>query len=108
MLNDERRTVEESYTSATNSSNLRCEADRRTDVDVLIAASRKEKVQDRQGLAEAAGLKPIVIDIEHFLRFNQVFFNLAARIPRHLQHPVDVAVDRVGEPAHDLQTAPVW
>ena len=24
MLNDERRTVEESYTSATNSSNLRC------------------------------------------------------------------------------------
>ena len=38
MLNDERRTVEENYTSATNSSNLRCEADRRTDVDVLIAA----------------------------------------------------------------------
>ena len=38
MLNDERRTVEESYTSATNSSNLRCEAERRTDVDVLIAA----------------------------------------------------------------------
>lgn len=38
MLNDERRTVEESYTSATASSNLRCEADRRTDVDVLIAA----------------------------------------------------------------------
>ena len=27
MLNDERRTVEESYTSATNSSNLRCEVD---------------------------------------------------------------------------------
>jgi type IV pilus assembly protein PilM len=34
------------------------------DVDVLIAASRKEKVQDRQGLAEAAGLKPLVLDIE--------------------------------------------
>lgn len=34
------------------------------DVDVLIAASRKEKVQDRQGLAEAAGLKPVIIDIE--------------------------------------------
>jgi len=34
------------------------------DVDVLIAASRREKVQDRQGLAEAAGLKPVVIDIE--------------------------------------------
>lgn len=38
MLNDERRTVEEGYTCATQSSNLRCEADRRTDVDVLIAA----------------------------------------------------------------------
>ncbi len=36
------------------------------DVEVLIAASRKEKVQDRQGLAEAAGLKPIVIDVESF------------------------------------------
>src|SRR5450830_717203 len=36
------------------------------DVDVLIAASRKEKVQDRQGLAEAAGLKPQVLDIESF------------------------------------------
>nr|WP_313300770.1 pilus assembly protein PilM [Diaphorobacter sp.] len=34
------------------------------DVDVLIAASRKEKVQDRQGLAEAAGLKAMVMDIE--------------------------------------------
>jgi type IV pilus assembly protein PilM len=34
------------------------------DVDVLIAASRKDRVQDRQGLAEAAGLKPVVLDIE--------------------------------------------
>ena len=34
------------------------------DVDVLIAASRKEKVQDRQGLAEAAGLKAVIVDIE--------------------------------------------
>ena len=33
-------------------------------MDVLIAASRREKVQDRQGLAEAAGLRPTVIDIE--------------------------------------------
>jgi type IV pilus assembly protein PilM len=34
------------------------------DVEVLIAASRKDRVQDRQGLAEAAGLKPLVLDIE--------------------------------------------
>jgi hypothetical protein len=31
---------------------------------VLIAASRKDRVQDRQGLAEAAGLVPVVLDIE--------------------------------------------
>jgi len=34
------------------------------DVEVLIAASRKERVQDRQGLAEAAGLKPAILDID--------------------------------------------
>jgi len=34
------------------------------DVEVLIAASRKDRVQDRQGLAEAAGLKPVVLDVE--------------------------------------------
>ena len=34
------------------------------DVEVLIAASRKDRVQDRQGLAEAAGLKPVILDIE--------------------------------------------
>ena len=34
------------------------------DVDVLIAASRKDRVQDRQALAEAAGLKPAILDIE--------------------------------------------
>lgn len=36
------------------------------DVEVLIAASRREKVQDRQGLAEAAGLKPVIIDVESY------------------------------------------
>jgi len=34
------------------------------DVEVLIAASRKDRVQDRQGLAEAAGLKPVILDVE--------------------------------------------
>ena len=36
------------------------------DVEVLIAASRKDRVQDRQGLAEAAGLKPAILDIESY------------------------------------------
>lgn len=37
-----------------------------TDVEVLIAASRKEKVQDLQGLAEAAGLKPVIVDVRPY------------------------------------------
>jgi type IV pilus assembly protein PilM len=36
------------------------------DVEVLIAASRREKVQDIQGLAEAAGLNPVVVDVESY------------------------------------------
>ena len=36
------------------------------DVEVLIAASRREKVQDIQGLAEAAGLKPVILDVESY------------------------------------------
>lgn len=36
------------------------------DIEVLIAASRKEKVSDRQGLAEAAGLKPQIVDVESY------------------------------------------
>ena len=36
------------------------------DVGVLIAASRKEKIEDRVAAAEAAGLKALVVDIESF------------------------------------------
>ncbi len=35
-------------------------------IDVMIAASRREKVEDRQGLAEAAGLNPIILDVESY------------------------------------------
>ncbi|TSE37065.1 Cell division protein FtsA [Tepidimonas fonticaldi] len=34
--------------------------------EVLVAASRKEKVSDRQGLAEAAGLNPVIMDVESY------------------------------------------
>jgi len=34
------------------------------EVEVLIAAARKEMVEDRQGLAEAAGLRPVAIELE--------------------------------------------
>lgn len=36
------------------------------DVEVLIAASRRDRVLDRQALAEAAGLQPRVLDVETF------------------------------------------
>lgn len=36
------------------------------DVEVLLAATRKEKVEDRIAVAEAAGLKPVVMDIESY------------------------------------------
>jgi type IV pilus assembly protein PilM len=36
------------------------------DVEVLIAASRKEKVDDRIAVAEAAGLQPLVMDVESY------------------------------------------
>jgi type IV pilus assembly protein PilM len=49
------------------------------DVEVLIAASRREKVQDVQGLAEAAGLTPVVVDVESYasrLATNRLVENL--------------------------------
>jgi type IV pilus assembly protein PilM len=36
------------------------------DVDVMIAASRKEKIEDRQALAEAAGLHLVTLDVESY------------------------------------------
>jgi type IV pilus assembly protein PilM len=36
------------------------------EVEVLIAASKKERVEDRVAVAEAAGLKAIVVDVESF------------------------------------------
>lgn len=34
--------------------------------EVLIAATRKEKVEDRMAVAQLAGLKPLVVDVESF------------------------------------------
>ncbi len=36
------------------------------DVEVLIAASRKDKVEDRVAVAQAAGLKAAIVDVESF------------------------------------------
>ena len=47
------------------------------DVEVLIAASRKEKVEDRVAVAESAGLKPLVMDVESYAA--QAAFELVQR-----------------------------
>ena len=36
------------------------------EIEVLIAASRKEKVEDRVAVIESAGLKPVVMDVESY------------------------------------------
>ena len=36
------------------------------DIEVLIAASKKERVEDRVAVADAAGLKAVVVDVESF------------------------------------------
>jgi type IV pilus assembly protein PilM len=36
------------------------------EIEVLIAASRKEKVEDREAAIEAAGLKPVVMDVDSY------------------------------------------
>lgn len=47
------------------------------EVEVIIAASRKEKVEDRVAVAEAAGLRPVVMDVEAYAA--QAAFELVAR-----------------------------
>jgi len=48
--------------------------------EVLIAASRKEKVEDRVAVAEAAGLKPRVMDVESYA-MQQAFELIAPTLP---------------------------
>ena len=48
--------------------------------EVLIAASRKEKVEDRVAVAEAAGLKPRVMDVESYA-MQQAFELISPTLP---------------------------
>jgi type IV pilus assembly protein PilM len=50
------------------------------EVEVLIAASRKEKVEDRVAIVEAAGLKPRVMDVESYAT-EEVFQMIAPSLP---------------------------
>lgn len=62
------------------------------DVEVLIAASRKEKIEDRVAVAEAAGLKAVVVDIDLFAA--QAAFELIEdQFPEHAKDQNIVIVD---------------
>lgn len=50
------------------------------DVDVLIAASRKEKVEDRMAVVQAAGLRPVIMDVE-FYAMRAAIDRLIAQMP---------------------------
>jgi type IV pilus assembly protein PilM len=54
-------------------------------VDVMLVAARREKIDERTGVAEAAGLKPLIVDVEsHALMSAVALFDVArgAREPQ--------------------------
>ncbi len=63
------------------------------DVDVLLAATRKEKAHERQDAAEIAGLKPTVLDIESYAALLAV-----QRVLDHPQAPAHVGEADFGRP----------
>ncbi|HYD94280.1 MAG TPA: pilus assembly protein PilM [Noviherbaspirillum sp.] len=64
------------------------------DVEVLIAATRKEKVEDRVAVAEAAGLKPLVMDIESYAA-RAAIDRITAQLPKGGQGQI-VALFQIG------------
>ncbi len=62
------------------------------EVEVLIAASRKEKVEDRVACAEAAGLKALVMDMESFA-VQSVFELIEQQLPAGGQDMLIALVD---------------
>lgn len=62
------------------------------EVEVLIAASRKEKVEDRVACAEAAELKPLVMDVESFA-VQAAFGLVVAQIPSVDKEQIVALVD---------------
>ncbi len=77
-------------------------------VDVLLAASRSENVDDRVDAIELAGLKPKIIDVEAYAMEN-AFSMLASQVPEHGIDQIIAVID-VGATMttlnvlHDLKT----
>lgn len=62
------------------------------EVEVLIAASRKEKVLDRVAVAEAAGLRPQIMDVESFAA-QAALELIAAQLPEGGKNRIIALVD---------------
>lgn len=62
------------------------------EVEVLLAASRKEMVEDRVACAEAADLKPVVMDVESYAA-QAAFELIESRLPGGGQDQVVALVD---------------
>lgn len=62
------------------------------EVEVLIAASRKEKIEDRIAVAQAAGLKTIVMDVESFA-MQTAFELIKGQLKASSENPVYGIVD---------------
>ncbi|MGD9871449.1 MAG: pilus assembly protein PilM [Thauera sp.] len=62
------------------------------DVEVLIAASRKDKVEDRVAVAQAAGLKTVIVDVES-LAIESALELVAADLPEGGRDQVIALVD---------------
>jgi type IV pilus assembly protein PilM len=64
------------------------------EIEVLLAATRKEKVEDRVAVAEAAGLKPVVMDIESYAA-RAAAFRLIGQLPNGGQGQI-IALLQIG------------
>jgi len=62
------------------------------DVEVLIAASRKEKVEDRVAIAEAGGFKVDVVDVESFAT-EAAFPLVAKQLPQEAAGKIVALID---------------
>src|SRR5438477_1064471 len=62
------------------------------EVEVLIAASRKEKVEDRVAIADAAGLRPRVMDVESYAT-EEAFRMIAPSLPANARDQNVALVD---------------
>lgn len=72
------------------------------EVDVMIAASRKERVQDMQGLAEAAGLKLAILDIRSYAS-RRAAARLLGQLPGAVTDDQVVALFEMGGQSTSLQ-----